>query len=118
VTCHREKRGIVVQLSACIAADFGKSVTKIGGAFGRDLEAKNMAVEVWIAEILRLITRRMPSHQLLDLTNGSPPGNVEPRVFAFRRGDARQLACSRPTRRAIAKRLRERRQSLERFCHA
>src|SRR5258706_3371539 len=39
-------------------------------------------------------------------------------MLALGRGDARQLARSRPTHRAVVKRLLERRQGLERLRHA
>jgi hypothetical protein len=118
LTRHRHQCGVVVKRPTRVSANFAECLTNVGQRFGTDFESKDVALEVRFAWITRQIARRTTRNQLLDLTNGASAYGYEPSMLGFGSGDARQFARSGPTRRAVAKRLLELRQGLERFRHA
>jgi hypothetical protein len=114
---HGEQRGVVVETCARVAAHLGQRFAEVGIRFGGDFESKDVPFEIRVARILRQVARPVPGDEILDLSNGSSPRDLEPSVLAFRGGNARQLPSGRPAHGPVAKRLFERRQRLERFGH-
>jgi hypothetical protein len=109
---------VVVERRAGVPTNFGQCLAERGQGFCRHVEAQDVSLQVRVTSIVGPIAGRVSNDKVLDLSQCAPARDLEPFMLRVGNGDARQFSGRRPVDGAVAKRLLELRQILERFGHA
>jgi len=105
-TSHQSKQRIIVESTAAAPSQLGGGCSKSGHGFGRDVEAKRVALDCSSWRLVRKLAFVSPADSGFELSHGlAISGKLEPRLLGVSGGHSCQLSHGRPAQLSLSKRI-------------